>query len=170
MQYIIGVMKIESEAGKTLRKRGMTLAIAESCTGGLVSSRITDVNGSSDYFVMGIVAYSNKIKENILGVSLNLLQKYGAVSKQVALEMAKGVRILANTDIGMGVTGVAGPTGGTMKKPVGLVYVALVSNKKQIVKEFRFKGSRQKIKLQASEAALKMIYCYCHSRASGNLK
>lgn len=157
MHYIIRVMKIEDKIGKVLRKRKMTMAVAESCTGGLISSRITDSSGSSEYFIMGIVAYSNRIKENILGVSPRLLQKHGAVSKQVALEMAKGARLLANTDIGIGVTGIAGPAGGTRKKPVGLVYIAFVMNKKQILKEFRFKGSRQDIKLQASEAGLNLI-------------
>ena len=153
----MGVMKIESKVGKVLRKRQITLAVAESCTGGLISSRITDISGSSKYFKMGLVAYSNLIKENILGVSSSLLQKHGAVSRQVALEMAKGVRLLAGTDIGVGVTGIAGPTGGTKKKPVGLVYIALVTDKKRIVKEFRFKGSRHDIKFQASEAAINLI-------------
>jgi nicotinamide-nucleotide amidase len=154
---------MESEVGKILRKRKMTIAVAESCTGGLISSRITDLSGSSDYFLMGIVAYSNKIKENILGVSPRLLQKYGAVSKQVALEMAKGARLLANTDIGIGVTGIAGPRGGTKIKPVGLVYIAIVTNKKRIVKEFRFKGSRKEVKFKASQAALDMIIRCAHS-------
>ena len=163
-------MMIEDKIRKLLLKRKMTLAVAESCTGGLISSRITDSSGSSDYFLMGIVAYSNKAKEDILGVSAGLLRKHGAVSEQVALEMAKGARRLANADIGIGVTGIAGPParetlacrragpgGGTKKKPIGLVYVALATNKKRIVKEFRFKGRRQKIKWQASEAALNML-------------
>jgi len=157
MHYIIRVMKTEAEVGKILRKCKMTMAVAESCTGGLISSRITDISGSSDYFIMGIVAYSNKIKENILGVSPRLLQKHGAVSKQVALEMAKGVSLLAATDIGIGVTGIAGPTGGTKSKPVGLVYIALVTDKKHLVKGFRFKGPREDIKFQASQSALEMI-------------
>ena len=152
-------MKIEARVGKILIKSKMTLAVAESCTGGLLSSRITDVSGSSEYFTMGIVAYSNKIKENILGVSGKLIKKYGAVSKQVALEMAKGVRLLAGTDIGIGITGIAGPTGGTKSKPVGLVYISLVTGKKHITKGFRFKGSRTEIKFQASESALKLILC-----------
>lgn len=151
------VVKIESKVGKVLKKEKMTLAVAESCTGGLISNRITDVNGSSEYFKIGIVAYSNEIKENILGVSPKLIQKYGAVSKSVALEMAKGARLLAGTDIGIGVTGIAGPSGGTRTKPVGLVYIAIVVDGKQTVKEFRFKGSRQNIKLQASQAALSLI-------------
>jgi len=164
-------MNIEAEVGKILRKRKMTIAVAESCTGGLISSRITDVSGSSGYFLMGIVAYSDKVKENILGVSFRHCeaakrprqsQKYDAVSKQVALEMAKGARFLAGTDIGVGVTGIAGPTGGTEKKPVGLVYIALAMDKKRIVKEFRFKGSRLAIKKQASEAALDLIIKCAH--------
>lgn len=140
-----------------MRKNKKTLAIAESCTGGLISNRITDVAGSSKYFKLGVVAYSDKIKENILWVPGSLIRKHGAVSRQVALEMAEGVRAIANTDIGMGVTGIAGPTGGTKTKPVGLVYIALVTNKKQIVKEFRFRGSRKDIKFQASEAALNLL-------------
>ena len=168
-------MNIEAEVGKILRKRNMTMAVAESCTGGLISSRITDISGSSDYFLMGIVAYSNKMKENTLGVSPGLLRKYGTVSKQVALEMAKGVRLLAKTDIGIGVTGIAGPTGGTKStlrpfdklrvdaepveasKPVGLVYIALSTSRKKIVRKFHFLGSRQEIKFQASQAALNLI-------------
>ena len=160
------VMKIEATVGNILKKRKMTMAVAESCTGGLISNRITDVSGSSKYFKMGIVAYSNRIKENLLGVSFRHCerpkgakqsQKYDAISKEVALAMAKGARLVADTDIGIGATGIAGPTGGTKKKPVGLVYIALVAVKKRIVKEFRFKGSRQDIKFQASQAALDLI-------------
>lgn len=143
--------------GQILRKKKKTLAIAESCTGGLISDRITDVSGSSNYFMAGIVAYSNGIKENLLGLSGNTIRKYGAVSGKVALEMAEGVQLLAGTDIGVGVTGIAGPTGGTRSKPVGLVYIALVADKKKIVKEFRFKGSRKSIKSQAAQAALNLI-------------
>lgn len=150
-------MKIEAEVGKILIKRQITLAVAESCTGGLVSSRITDISGSSKYFKMGVVAYSNKIKEDILWIPGSLIRKYGAVSRQVALEMAEGVRAIANTDVGIGVTGIAGPVGGTKLRPIGLVYIALVIGKKRIVKKFNFKGSRQEIKRQASEAALKLI-------------
>jgi PncC family amidohydrolase len=106
---------------------------------------------------MCIVAYSNKIKENLLGVSPGLLQKHGAVSKQVALEMAEGARLLANTDIGIGITGIAGPAGGTKKKPVGLVYIALATDNKRITKEFRFKGSRKGIKSQTAQAAFYLI-------------
>lgn len=141
----------------------MTLAVAESCTGGLISSRITDVSGSSKYFKMGVVAYSNRAKEVLLGISKKYMQKYGAVSKQAALKMAKGVRLLARANIGIGVTGIAGPTGGTKHKPIGLVYIALAGDKKQIVKEFRFKGHRKDVKFQASQAALDMIIKCAHS-------
>lgn len=150
-------MKIEVEIGKMLIKRQITLSVAESCTGGLISNRITDISGSSKYFKMGVVAYSNKVKENILWIPGSLIRKYGAVSRQTAIEMAQGVRAIANADIGMGVTGIAGPAGGTKHKPVGLVYIALVTNKKRIVKKFHFKGSRQEIKFQASQAALDLV-------------
>jgi nicotinamide-nucleotide amidase len=150
-------MNIEAEIGRILKRKKMTLAVAESCTGGLLSSRITDVSGSSRYFKMGIVAYSDKIKENILWIPGSIIRKYGAVSRQIAIEMAEGVRAIADTDIGVGITGIAGPTGGTRHKPVGLVYVALVIKNRRIVKKFNFKGSRQEIKLQASEAALDLI-------------
>ena len=159
-------MSLEISVGKKLRKKKLTLSVAESCTGGLISNRLTNVSGSSDYFKGGIIAYSNHIKQKILGVSPTLIKKHGVVSKEVALEMAKGVRRLVRTDIGIGVTGIAGPapyryraspTGGTKSKPIGLVYIALVTTGKQIVKEFRFKGSRKNIKLQASQAALNLL-------------
>ncbi|MBN1526763.1 MAG: nicotinamide-nucleotide amidohydrolase family protein [Candidatus Omnitrophica bacterium] len=148
---------LEEAVGKALRKKKRTIAVAESCTGGLVSSRITNVSGSSDYFLMGTVTYANKAKEKILGVPKEALKKRGAVSKEVAAMMAKGVRKLAGAYIGIGITGIAGPTGGTAKKPVGLVYIALVTDKKRIVRECRFRGSRKEIKFQASQVALDMI-------------
>ena len=150
-------MESEFSVGSILIKKRKTLAVAESCTGGLVSSRLTDVSGSSKYFILGVTAYSNAVKVNMLGVHEELLKKRGAVSREVALEMARGVKLLADVDIGMGITGIAGPTGGTRSKPAGLVYVALVTDKKRIVKRFIFKGSRREIKFQASQAALDMI-------------
>ena len=148
---------LEAIVGKILTKKKKTLAIAESCTGGLISNRLTNVSGSSKYFMTGVVAYSNESKENMLGVSPRIIKRYGAVSKQVAFQMAKGIRHFACVDIGIGVTGIAGPAGGTKRKPIGLVYIAFVTDKKRIVKEFRFKGSREEIKFQASQAALDMI-------------
>jgi len=148
---------LEGSAANILTKKKIRLAIAESCTGGLVANRLTDISGSSRYFLMGIVAYSNDIKTNILGVSKESIKRYGAVSENVALEMANGIRFLACADIGIGITGIAGPTGVTKGKPVGLVYIALTGCGKNIVKELRFKGSRQEIKFQASQTALDML-------------
>lgn len=150
-------MPVKITVGNILRKKKLTIAVAESCTGGLISSRITDVSGSSSYFKLGIIAYSNRIKESILGVSNISIQKFGAVSKEVALEMANGARRIGKTNVGIGVTGIAGPWGGTKLKPLGLVYIALVKDKKKIVREFHFKGSRKSIKSQASQAAFKII-------------
>lgn len=158
-KYIYGVddETLEFAVGKTLAAKRKTLAIAESCTGGLIADRITNISGSSDYFKMGIVAYSNEAKINLLGVSEENLKKYGAVSKQVALEMAKGVKNISGATISIGVTGIAGPKGGTSKKPVGLVFIAVITNKTYIIKEHRFKGSRREIKLQTSTAALNLL-------------
>ena len=149
---------LESAVGKLLISKKKTIAVAESCTGGLLSGRITDVSGSSNYFVLGLVAYSNLVKIARLGVDEKVLMKSGAVSKEVACQMASGVRLLAGTDIGIGITGIAGPTGKTRNKPVGLVYIALdKKGQAPFVREFRFKGSREEIKFQASQAALDLI-------------
>lgn len=150
-------MDLEVSVGNILHKKNKTLAVAESCTGGLISNLLTNISGSSGYFLAGVVSYSNKIKEDVLGVSPRSMQKYGAVSRQVAVEMAKGIRFLAGSDIGLGVTGIAGPGGGTRSKPVGLVYLALADDKKIVVKRFLFKGSRKSIKSQAAEAALRLV-------------
>ena len=152
---------LEAAVANILTKKKLTIAVAESCTGGLVSHRLTNVSGSSKYFRTGVIAYSNESKENILGASPKTIARYGAVSKKVALEMAEGIRYLACVDIGLSVTGIAGPTGGTMKKPVGLVYVALATARKRLVREFRFKGSRAEIKFQASQAALDLVRRQC---------
>lgn len=148
---------LEGAAGGKLIGKKKTIAVAESCTGGLISSRLTDVSGSSKYFIRGAVPYANDVKVRYVGVSADTLKKYGAVSRQVALEMGRGIRSLMGVDVALAVTGIAGPTGGTRKKPVGLVYIALVTDTKRIVKECRFKGSRADIKWQASQAALDMV-------------
>lgn len=157
--YIFGCddETLEGAVAKILTKKRLTIAIAESCTGGLISNRLTNVSGSSKYFMTGIIAYSNESKENMFGISMKALERYGSVSKVAALAMAKGIKFLACVDIGMAITGIAGPTGGTKHKPVGLVYVALVTDRKRLVKEFRFKGSREEIKFQASQAALDLL-------------
>jgi len=157
--YIYGVDSdsLEGVVGGLLIKKKKTLSIAESCTGGLVADRITNVSGSSSYFKMGVVAYSNEAKQNLLGVSNESLKKYGAVSAAIAKEMAEGVKKKAGTDVSLGITGIAGPTGGTKKKPVGLVYVSVIVGKKSKVREFRFTGTRQEIKHQTAIAALDMV-------------
>ncbi len=158
-EYIYGADTdtLEGVVGDLLIKKKKTLSTAESCTGGLVANRITNVSGSSKYFKMGITAYSNQAKEKLLSVSKESIKKYGAVSRVTASEMAKGIRNLAGTDISLGITGIAGPTGGTKKKPVGLVYVSIITGKKKSTKEFRFTGNREEIKWQSSIAALDLL-------------
>lgn len=127
--YAVDVESLEELVVKTLKEKGMKIACAESCTGGLLAKRITDVSGSSSVFEMGCVTYSNEVKEKLLGVSHDLLSQYGAVSEPVAKAMAEGVLRLSGADIGIGITGIAGPEGGTAEKPVGLVYISLSDGK-----------------------------------------
>ena len=151
-------IKFETGIGKLLATRKLTLAVAESCTGGLLGHRITSVSGSSRYFLGGIIAYSNKIKTSHLGVKKLTLTRYGAVSCEVASRMAIGVRRRMGADIGLSITGIAGPDGGTKKKPVGLVFVGLAYSGGSLVRRFRFKGNRLAIKTAANCAALEMLH------------
>ena len=151
-------MKLERLVGDLLRQKGWTLAIAESCTGGLVSDRITDVSGSSDYFMGGMVTYSNASKAKHLGIPLNYIKKYGAVSPQVAKKMAQGVGKTFNTTFGLSTTGVAGPTGGTKRSPVGRVFIGLAEGRKVWVEKLDLKGNRREIKERATETALRFLY------------
>jgi nicotinamide-nucleotide amidase len=154
---------MEEVVGRQLSKHGLMLSVAESCTGGLIGHRLTQVPGSSAYFDRGVITYSNQAKHEVLRVPLSLLRQYGAVSRQVAAAMAKGVRLKSRADIGLSVTGIAGPGGGTEQKPVGLVYIGLNaksarrSTQRTITEEFRFHGDRQTIKMRASQAALNMV-------------
>ena len=148
---------MEEVVGRHLRDRGLTIALAESCTGGLIAHRLTQVPGSSEYVDRGVVCYSNRAKIELLGVSESLLNKYGAVSEQVATAMAQGIRTRSKADVGLSVTGIAGPGGGTEDKPVGLVYVGLATAKKSFTKEFRFHGERATIKLRSSQGALDVL-------------
>lgn len=148
---------LQEVIGSVIRKRGNSLAIAESCTGGYISSLITDVPGSSKYFIMSLVTYSNNSKISSLGIPRDIIKKEGAVSKNVASLMANRIREISGSDIGLAVTGIAGPSGKTREKPIGLVYIALSAGKKRLVKEFRFAGSRQEIKVQASKQALNLL-------------
>jgi PncC family amidohydrolase len=151
-------MKLEKRIGDLLRNKGWTLAVAESCTGGLVCDRITDVSGSSDYFMGGMVTYSNASKAKHLGIPLDYIKRYGAVSPQVAKKMAQGVRRTFNTTFGLSTTGVAGPTGGTKRSPVGRVFIGLAERRKVWVKKLDLKGSRRDIKEKATEEALQFLY------------
>ena len=150
--------KIARQIHKILINNKKTISVAESCTGGLLSKLLTDLPGSSKYFIMGLVAYANPVKIAGAGVDVKILVKYGAVSQQVARQMAEGIRTLVGADIGVAITGIAGPTGGTRSKPVGLVYIALDrKGRTTLVKEFHFKGSREEIKFRATQASLDII-------------
>ncbi|MCD5383991.1 nicotinamide-nucleotide amidohydrolase family protein [candidate division WOR-3 bacterium] len=141
-----------------LKEKGLTIGIAESLTGGGVMNRITDLPGSSSYFLGGVVAYSDELKKRILGVTEESLKRYGAVSRECAEEMADGVRRLTSADIGAATTGIAGPTGGTEEKPIGLVYTAVSYNKETICEKSLFKGDRLTIKKAAVEKLLDMVF------------
>jgi nicotinamide-nucleotide amidase len=148
---------LEEVVGRSLKVRGYTLATAESCTGGLLAGRITDVPGSSEYFLEGVVSYSNEAKINLLGVPKKLIETHGAVSEQVAGAMAVGIRKRAGSTFGIGVTGVAGPGGGSPEKPVGLVYIALADDAQTTTRKFIFPGDRQFIRTLSVNAALDLV-------------
>ncbi len=150
-------MRLEQKVFKKFIQRAQTLAIAESCTGGLIGDRLTNMAGASAFFLLGIIAYDYAAKTKMLGVSSAFLKKHGAVSSQVASAMAQGVRKILKTDYGLGLTGIAGPGGATKTKPVGLVFIAVGTKQKTIVKKFLFKGTRLAIKNKAAQAALKML-------------
>ncbi len=149
---------LEKAVGDLLRQRGWTLSIAESCTGGLICDRITNISGSSDYFMGGMVNYSNESKAKHLGISLGYIKRYGAVSRQVARRMAQGARKAFGTTFGLSTTGVAGPTGGTKRSPVGRVFIGLAVGRKVSVKRLDSKGTRREIKERATETALQSLY------------
>lgn len=149
--------KSKETIGRLMKKLGLTLGIGESCTGGLLSHKITNVSGSSEYFRGGVIAYNNDIKEQVLAVSEETLKKFGAVSGETAIAMARGVRKNLGCDIGIAITGIAGPTGGSKTKPVGTVFIAVSDKTKEKSLRFLFKGKRQAIKFAASNKALKIL-------------
>lgn len=149
--------KMEEVVGRSLAVKGFTVAVAESCTGGLIAQRLTNVPGSSKYFVEGLVTYSNESKTRLLGVDKKLILEFGAVSQQVARDMARGVRHRAKADFGLAVTGIAGPEGGSEEKPVGLVFIALADEAHTEHKRFVLPGDRELIRWRASQAALDML-------------
>jgi nicotinamide-nucleotide amidase len=154
--YSTDGQSLEAVVGTLLREAALTIAAAESCTGGLLMSRLTDVPGSSAYVERGVVCYSNRAKTELAGVPESLIREHGAVSEPVARAMAEGIRSRAGTSIGVGITGIAGPDGGTPEKPVGTVAVAVVSEQTSKVRTFRFVGGREMVKFQAAQSALNM--------------
>ena len=157
----MGKAELEKKVAALLTEAKLTVAVAESCTGGLLGHRLTSVPGSSEYFVGGVIAYSNEIKNKILGVGLDVLRKEGAVSDTVARLMAIAIRGRFGADLGMAVTGVAGPGGGSEEKPVGLVWVALSGDKGCRVRRLDLSGKRRAaVKTGSSAAALEMIVEY----------
>lgn len=160
---------IEELIGSLLTERGLTLAVAESCTGGLVCHRLTNVPGSSAYLIGGVVAYAYEAKEHFLDVSHNTLYDHGAVSRETAIEMARGVRRRMGTDIGLSVTGIAGPGGGMPGKPVGLTWIAFSRRDGDRAEKFVWDSDRLGNKEKSAQAALRMLYEYltetCHEPA-----
>ena len=143
--------------GAELKQRGLTIAVAESCTGGLLAARLTEVPGSSVYFERGFVTYSNASKQDLLGVPEQLIAEKGAVDEEVARAMAEGARRKAGTSIGVGITGIAGPDGGSPEKPVGLVWLAIAGAAGDRTRRAQFPGGRERVRFQATQAALEMI-------------
>ena len=158
-RYIFGKEHevLEAVIGKILKERGLTLAVAESCTGGLVSDMLTNISGSSDYFERGVVSYSNAAKVEILKVNEDMIVENGAVSIEVARQMAEGVKSISGTDLGLSTTGIMGPTGATADKPVGLAYIGICDEKVCTAKEFQFGDDRLLNKQRAAQAALEML-------------
>ncbi len=159
-QYIFADedIPLEEVIGKILTEKKLKLAVAESCTGGLICHRITNIPGSSNYFERGVVSYSNESKVEILGVNIETIKKYGAVSEQTAIEMAKGIRKISGADIGISTTGIMGPTGATETKPIGLVYIGYSDDEREFAQQFNFADNRIRNKERTSQAALQILW------------
>ncbi|MGC2420592.1 MAG: competence/damage-inducible protein A [Candidatus Acidiferrales bacterium] len=151
---------LEEVVGRALTENRATIAVAESCTGGMVAERLTNVPGSSAYFIGGVVCYGNEVKTSVAGVPPELIESKGAVSSEVALALADGIRKRMGATLGVGVTGIAGPSGGTPEKPVGLVYIGIADERGAREKSFRFLGDRDQIRQRATQAALDMVRRY----------
>jgi nicotinamide-nucleotide amidase len=158
--YSVDGQPMEEVVGALLKQRRLKLSVAESCTGGLIGAMITNIAGSSEYFECAAVTYSNPAKTEMLGVPGALLERHGAVSSEVAAAMARGIRQAAKTDLGLSVTGIAGPDGGTELKPVGLVFTALASAQGVKTNEHRFLGNREQVRMKASQMAMDMVRRY----------
>ena len=163
--YAAGSQTMEGVVAMKLKTKGLTVAVAESCTGGLISQRLTTVPGSSAYFDRGLVTYSDRAKVDLLKVPDSLIRANGAVSSEVAVALAVGVRERSGTDLGVAVTGIAGPSGGTKEKPVGLVFLALADRKRAVSHSHLFGGDREVIRRRASQAALDLLRRYLSGKA-----
>ncbi len=152
--------RLEIRLGELLRRRGWTLAVAESCTGGLLADRITDAPGSSEYFLGGVVAYANAVKRGLLGVSSETLEQFGAVSREAVIEMARGVQRALGANLALSVSGIAGPSGGTPQKPVGTVWIGLATPHGEHARLFHWQGDRRANKEQSVQAALQMAITF----------
>ena len=157
-------MSVESQVGTLLAAQGLTLVTAESCTGGLLAHRITNVPGSSAYFLGGVVSYADRVKEDCLGVRHQTLLSHGAVSEETAREMARAARQRVGADVALSVTGIAGPGGGTPDKPVGLVYIALSAADAELCERHVWHGDRLSNKDQSVEAVLRLLLTYLQDR------
>jgi nicotinamide-nucleotide amidase len=162
--FSYGEQSLEEIIAAALTEKKLTIAVAESCTGGLIANRLTDVSGSSVYFERGLVTYSNAAKISMLGVPAAIIERHGAVSEQTARLMAEGVRRIAGTDLGLSTTGIAGPTGGSKEKPVGTVYVALADANQTICRHHAFRWDRKRNKQVSTEAALMMLKNYLQEK------
>ena len=158
---------LEVSLGRLLARRGIRLAVAESCTGGLISHRITNVPGSSEYYLGGVIAYAYQVKESVLGVPQESLERFGAVSQEVAIEMARGVRLYLGADIGVSVTGIAGPGGGTPEKPVGLTWIGFSVPGGEQAWKYIWEGDRLQVKYQSTEAVLRILVEYLRGLEDG---
>jgi nicotinamide-nucleotide amidase len=155
--YATGEEELEETLGRLLTERRLTIAVAESCTGGMIAHKLTNVSGSSNYFERGVVAYSNESKIALLGVPPSVIAAHGAVSEECAVAMARGVRESAGTSIGVSTTGIAGPTGGTADKPVGLVWIGYAGGEGALAVRFFLGEERLRIKERAAQAAMELV-------------
>ncbi len=160
--FAAGNQTMEGVVGELLREKGLTISVAESCTGGLIGNLLTNVSGSSHYFQGGIIVYSNQTKVDLLDVSSETIERYGAVSDQTVREMAEGVKKRMDTDIGLAVTGIAGPEGGSKEKPVGTVHIGMSTGNETFSRKYRFWVTREQIKLNTSMMALDWVRRYLH--------
>jgi PncC family amidohydrolase len=151
--------------GTILLNKQLTIAVAESATGGLIGYILTETPGSSQYFLGGIVAYANKVKQSLLGISTEVIERFGAISEETVAELANNIRRLLDADIGLATSGIAGPTGATPKKPVGLVIIAIsIPRRHPIISQYKFKGNRSENKIHFATAALKLLLDTLHEK------